>query len=56
MLCIGLFSLKKGLFEFSHALRVNVDEVFNPLTNEDFHVFEGFSAFTRPIGFRDSIF
>ena len=29
---------------------------FNPLTPEDFHVFEWFSAFTRPIGFRDSIF
>ena len=28
----------------------------NPLTPEDFHVFERFSAFTRPIGFRDSIF
>ena len=29
---------------------------FNPLTPEDFHVFERFSAFTRPIGLRDSIF
>ena len=28
----------------------------NPLTPEDFHVFEWFSAFTRPIGPRDSIF
>ena len=30
--------------------------VINPLTPEDFYVFEWFSAFTRPIGFRDSIF
>ena len=29
---------------------------FNPLTPEDFHVFEWFSAFTHPIGFCDSIF
>ena len=28
----------------------------NPLTPEDFHVFEWFSAFTRPVGFGDSIF
>ena len=28
----------------------------NPLKPDDFHVFEWFSAFTRPIGFRDSIF
>ena len=28
----------------------------NPLTPEDFYVFEWFSAYTRPIGFRDSIF
>ena len=28
----------------------------NPLTPEDFHIFERFSAFTRPIGLRDSIF
>ena len=34
----------------------NKSETFNPLTPEDFYVFEWFSAFTRPIGFRDSIF
>ena len=28
----------------------------NPLTPRDFHVFEWFSAFTRTIGFGDSIF
>ena len=28
----------------------------NLLTPEDFHVFEWLSPFTRPIGFRDSIF
>ena len=31
-------------------------QTLNPLTPEDFHVFEWFSAFTCPIGFRDSIF
>ena len=40
-------------FTFEHAL---VLSLFNPLAPEDFHVFEWFSAFTRPIGFRDSIF
>ena len=30
--------------------------MFNPLTPEDFNIFEWFSAYTRPIGFRDSIF
>ena len=34
----------------------NGRERSNPLTPEDFHVFEWFSAFTRPIGFSDSIF
>ena len=29
--------------------------VLNSLTTDDFHIFEWFSAFTRPIGFRDSI-
>ena len=33
-----------------------LNDIFNPLTPEDFHVFEWFFAFTRPIGFRDSIF
>ena len=30
--------------------------VVNPLTHKDFYVFEWFSAYTCPIGFRDSIF
>ena len=29
---------------------------FNPLTAKSFCVFERFSAYTRPMGFRDSIF
>ena len=29
---------------------------FNPLTPKSFCVFERFSAYTRPMGFRDSIF
>ena len=41
----------------SHCLRVTcASSLFNPMTPEDFHVFEWFSAFTHPIGFRDSIF
>ena len=31
-------------------------DFINPLTPEDFRIFEWFSVFTRPIGFRDSIF
>ena len=30
--------------------------MLNPLTPEDFYVFEPFSAYTRPIEFRDSLF
>ena len=30
--------------------------LINPLTPENFYVFEWFSAYTRPIGLRDSIF
>ena len=31
-------------------------DFINPLTPDDFRIFEWFSAFTRPIGFHDSIF
>ena len=31
-------------------------DFINPLTPENFRIFEWFSAFTRPIGFHDSIF
>ena len=31
-------------------------DLINPLTPENFRIFEWFSAFTRPIGFEDSIF
>ena len=49
--------LKKGVLVFLFTvLKCQKFQPFNPLTPEDFHVFEWFSAFTRPIGFRDSIF
>ena len=38
------------------TILLNKCTCINPLTPEDFHVFERFSAFTRPIGLRDPIF
>ena len=35
---------------------MNIYNIFTPLTSGNFHVFEWFSAFTRPIVFHDSIF
>ena len=44
-------------FNLAHSHLQQVKKrLLNPLTPEDFHVFEWFTAFTRPIGFRDSIF
>ena len=51
---------EQGNRKTSYTIKILVGcygySLFNPLTPEDFHVFERFSAFTRPIGLRDSIF
>ena len=39
-----------------HALVTMFLNYFNPSTPEDFYVFEWFSAYTRSIGFCDTIF
>ena len=52
-----MFARLLGLVNFSDPIsHYSINIFINPLTPEDFHVFEWFSAFTRPIGFRDSIF
>ena len=48
-------ALERARVEFAPFVSDEEWQLLNPLTPKSFCVFERFSAYTRPMGFRDSI-